>query len=226
MSSPFDTLAPAYHELWTDTPEGRSQRQRVWDVIEPLFLPGSRVLDLGCGIGDDALHLRQRGVTVDAIDASEQMVAIARSRGVAARLGSIESLTASTGFLSNFGALNCLTSLGPLASALASVLPPNAPAVLCVMGRFSLRETIHYLLRFDLARAARRWRGHAIWRDIPIRYWSAREIRRAFHPHFRLERRIPIGGGDHQLYILRKQAAGGEGFRGGAGFSLRSEPPC
>ena len=90
------------------------------------------------------------------------------------------------------------------------------------MGRFSFRETVHYLLKFDLARATRRWRGHAIWRGIPIRYWSAREIRRPFGPHFRIERRISIGHGDHQLYILRR-----------ADFSLQrglqsaqQKPPC
>jgi SAM-dependent methyltransferase len=212
MSGPFDALAPSYTSLWTETPEGRSQRQQVWDQIDELFRPGNfgrNVLDLGCGVGDDALHLAALGVEVNAVDASERMVEIARSRGVAARVLRIEHLAGLeavySGALSNFGALNCIAELHPVAQHLARLLESGAPLALCVMGRFCWRETARAIAALDFARAVRRWKGSAQWRGIEVRYWSVRDIRAAFHPHFQLVRRVPIGSGDHQLYILKRR---------------------
>jgi SAM-dependent methyltransferase len=209
VNGPFDALAPSYGALWSGTPEGRNQRQQVWDEIDKLFRPGSSVLDLGCGAGDDALHLAELGVQVDACDASLRMVEIARSRGVDARCLTIEDLSgiqaAYSGALSNFGALNCVEDLGPAARDLARLLQPGAPLAVCLMGRFCWRETIRAAAARDFARAVRRWKGRAQWRGIEVRYWSAREIRVAFGPQFQLIRRVPIGGGDHQLYILERR---------------------
>jgi len=77
----FERLAPRYDELWTDTPVGRAQRNAVWRVVDELFHAGDRVLDIGCGTGEDAAHLAARGVVVHAVDASPAMVAQARARG-------------------------------------------------------------------------------------------------------------------------------------------------
>lgn len=80
--------------------------------------PGSHVLDIGCGTGEDALWLAGQGHVVRGMDSSAAMVDIASAK--AARTGSpatfecrsVESLrTESLRFdavLSNFGALNCV----------------------------------------------------------------------------------------------------------------------
>jgi 2-polyprenyl-3-methyl-5-hydroxy-6-metoxy-1,4-benzoquinol methylase len=213
MSGPFDSLAPHYTALWTETPGGRSQRQQVRDEIDGIFRPfsmgGGKVLDLGCGVGDDALHLAALGVKVDAVDASERMVEIAKSRGVAARVLRIEDLASLeevyAGALSNFGALNCVPDLRVVARSLSDHLEASAPLALCVMGRFCWRETLRSMAALDFVRAVRRWGGRAQWRGIQVRYWSAREIRAAFNPYFDLIRGASIGNGDHQLYILRRR---------------------
>ena len=54
--------------------------------------PGERILDLGCGDGQLTERIAAGGASVSAIDASPQMVAAARARGVAAQEGSAESL--------------------------------------------------------------------------------------------------------------------------------------
>jgi SAM-dependent methyltransferase len=208
VSSPFDQLAGSYSALWSGTPEGRSQREEVWREVDRLFRPAERILDLGCGIGDDALHFIQNGIEVFCIDSSQDMVDVALSRGVEAHLLSANDLSILTedfdGAISNFGALNCIPNLEPVARGLASVIPPGGLVALCVMGRFSWRESVRYLFRLNPRKATRRWWGRAVWRGIQIRYWSARDLRKAFSPQFVVEQRVAIGRGDHQLYVLRR----------------------
>src|SRR5665213_102461 len=88
----FDSLAANYDALWTGTAIGMSQRHAVWGRIDSLFQQGDLVLDLGCGTGEDALHLGSRGIQVYAIDASAAMVGIARERGVNAHRSTVEAL--------------------------------------------------------------------------------------------------------------------------------------
>jgi trans-aconitate methyltransferase len=54
--------------------------------------PGEHILDLGCGDGQLTERLAASGAIVSAIDASAEMVAAARERGIAADQGKAESL--------------------------------------------------------------------------------------------------------------------------------------
>jgi SAM-dependent methyltransferase len=209
VTSPFDALAPLYAAQWSESREGRSQREQVWREIDAVFQPGDRVLDVGCGIGDDAVHLRKRGIEVIAIDSSARMIEIARARGVPARHLSLEDtewgrLAAFDGVLSNFGALNCLPDLPAAARIIAPLIRPHGALAICTLSRFSARETLRFLLRGDLRRATRRWSGHTVWRGLDIYYRGRRQTQRAFAPYFTLLRRIPIGSGDHQLYLFQR----------------------
>jgi SAM-dependent methyltransferase len=201
MTTPFDALAHSYSELWTDSPNGREQRDAVWREIDGLFRPGDCVLDLGCGAGDDALHLAELGIEVLGIDAAPKMVEVARSRGVDASALAIQDLCrfegAFSGAISNFGALNCIADLAPVAAELARFVQPAGPVAICLMGRFCLTDWRH---------AAKRWLGRTSWRGIDVYYPTSRQIRAAFAPWFAFERRVAIGRGDHQLYVFRRRA--------------------
>jgi SAM-dependent methyltransferase len=211
MSAAFDQLAPAYDALWGESGKGRAQRQAVWRVTDPLFQPGRHILDLGCGTGVDAEHHKLRGVRVTAIDASVEMVRIARSRSVHTLPLRIEELARLDGeydgALSNFGALNCVRELDPVARELARLVRPGGSMALCVMGRFAPLETLRFLLRGQPRKAARRWSGTARWRGIDVRYWSRRELVESFGDAFKFERRVSVGWGDHQLYIFKRRRA-------------------
>ncbi len=76
----FDRIASGYDDLWTRTATGRLQREAVWRFTDRLFAAGDRILDLGCGTGEDAVHLLSRGIRLSAIDASSAMVEAARGR--------------------------------------------------------------------------------------------------------------------------------------------------
>jgi SAM-dependent methyltransferase len=51
-----------------------------------------RALEVGCGPGDFAARLQAAGVDVVAVDQSEEMVELARGRGVDARVGDVQAL--------------------------------------------------------------------------------------------------------------------------------------
>jgi trans-aconitate methyltransferase len=54
--------------------------------------PGERILDLGCGDGQLTERIAVSGASVDGVDASAEMVASARARGVRAELANAEAL--------------------------------------------------------------------------------------------------------------------------------------
>lgn len=56
--------------------------------------PGARILELGCGAGQDAAHILSRGFALDATDATEAMVRLAGERGVPARRMRFDQLAA------------------------------------------------------------------------------------------------------------------------------------
>jgi len=210
MTSPFQQIAPRYAALWSDTPRGRAQRERVWRELDPLFNAGDRILDVGCGTGDDAVHLASCGVEVVGIDSASSMVEIACERGVDARQMAIEELSklageldgAFDGALSNFGALNCVANLCNVSDALAPMVRPHGMLALCVMSRYCWRNVF---LSNDWQHLIQRWSGHTEWRGIDVYYRSARSIARSFAPHFEFQRRVSIGHGDHQLLVLRRR---------------------
>jgi ubiquinone/menaquinone biosynthesis C-methylase UbiE len=209
--APFDAIAARYDEMWTNTATGRLQREAVWREIDPLFSHGARVLDLGCGTGEDALHLTRAEVAVSAFDASPEMVRVARERGVDARVLAIEDIGtlegAWDGALSNFGALNCVRDIGVLCDPLSRLIRPRGYVALCVMGRFCLHETLHYLRAGNVRKAVRRWSGESESRSLRVRvfYPTTRQIVRALGPGLTLARSVGIGLADHRLLIFQRK---------------------
>jgi ubiquinone/menaquinone biosynthesis C-methylase UbiE len=194
----FDKVAPQYDELWSDAPVGQAQRRQVWQCIDSLFAPGSLVLDLGCGTGIDALHLQSRGVNVHGIDASSRMIEITRERGIDADCCRIEDLAGQNlrvdGVISNFGALNCVSSLAAVAESLATVVRPGGRLALCLLNRVCLWEIAYYLLRAQPLKALRRLKGYATSSiGATVFYPSARAVIRAFESRFRHIRSYAIG---------------------------------
>ena len=201
MSSPavFDSVAARYDEQWTRTPIGRAQRNLVWRNLEPLFRPGNRILDVGCGTGVDASHFAARGVAVHAIDPSPAMVQLAQERGgFTSEVIGAEDLTRIDGLfdgaISNFGALNCVSDLPAVARELARLMRPGSVVAICIIGRFCAWESLYYSLHFRFGKAFRRLRSRAQSSlGITVYYPSVTELARAFAPGFNLHRWMGIG---------------------------------
>jgi ubiquinone/menaquinone biosynthesis C-methylase UbiE len=192
----FDKMAASYDAVWTTTPVGRAQRDLVWREIDPLFHAGERILDIGCGTGEDAAHFAARGIAVRAIDASPAMVAAANGRGVAAEVCRAENLAhfegTFDGAVSNFGALNCVEDLSSVAESLAGVIRPGGRVAVCLLGRCCAWETLHYGVRLQFHKAFRRWAGRT---TAPIAVWypTAGEVRAVFAYGFAVQRWTGIG---------------------------------
>lgn len=210
--APFDTIAETYDEVFTDSAIGRAQRDSVWRELDRSFHRGQRILEINCGTGVDAAHLAGRGVEVVACDISSGMLAVARRRLAPLRLPApirllrvaIEEIACLRndapfdGALSNFGGLNCVADLQPVAQDLARLLRPGARAVICVMGRCVAWEIAAFALRGRVREGFRRLAPGPVYvrlgeHHVPCWYPSASALRQAFHPQFRLLRWKGIG---------------------------------
>jgi SAM-dependent methyltransferase len=204
----FDALAPDYDAAFTDTPLGTVLRELVWSRLDVVFGGAQRILDLGCGTGEDAMRLAARGKQVVAIDASGGMVRCAqekaRARGYAPRVEfhclPMQSLDAALapgqfdGVLSNFGALNCVEDLPALVATVAARLAPGARLLWVPMGRHVPWEWAWYLLHGQPAKAWRRLGGERLaWRGLSLGYPTPRELTAMLQRHFRIDRVRPLG---------------------------------
>jgi SAM-dependent methyltransferase len=133
-------------------------RHVVQARLEALFRRGDRVLDLGCGTGEDALMLAARGVRVVGIDASPERIARAREKASERGLGpedcrfevlGAENLdavgSAFDGAYSTFGALGG-ADLPRTGAALAAALRPGAAVVISLLGPWPLPAVIRRTL--------------------------------------------------------------------------------
>jgi SAM-dependent methyltransferase len=206
IASGYDTAyGPGGNEVM------RWMRRESLTVLQATFPPGSRLLEIGCGTGEEALHLARAGYTILATDLSPVMVvqtaAKARAAGLEDQLttlilpgGRLEALRSPGSFdgaYASFGSLNCEPALPRLAAGLSDLLRPGSAFVCSVMARWCPFELFWYLLhaqpRSALRRRHRHWRpAQLVGADglrvtVPVRYYSAKEITAIFDPDFILE---------------------------------------
>ena len=208
----FDGLAKDYDARFSESALGKLLRAALWRHLDAAFAPGERLLELGCGTGIDALHLVQRGLGVDAIDASLGMVKQAHRRRIEAgrpeglrlfhapaeRLGELPELDGPyDGAFASFGVLNCIADLPALAGALACRLRPGAGLVVAPMGPICAWELLGFGLRLD-RRALRRLspRGSEAQiggTSLRLTYPGPARLGRALAPKFRPRSRAALG---------------------------------
>ncbi|MGA9116560.1 MAG: class I SAM-dependent methyltransferase [Bacteroidota bacterium] len=205
----FEAAAASYDAHFEAGPGTPLLRLRVHELLRGLFPPGSRVLELNCGTGTDAIALARGGVHVMATDGAPRMISLVREKAYAEGLEAMISTqvlplerledlvgTRFDGIFSNLGGLNCLADIRPLLHPLALLLPPGAPLALGLMGRFCLWETASSLASGDVGRALRRLRGsfpaRVAERHFTVFYHSPGELRRRLGDAFVHERTLGL----------------------------------
>lgn len=205
----FDSVAGDY-----DGPVGNNaliqrMRRAMWQTVTALVPRGSRLLDLGCGTGIDAVHFVSSGYKVHAIDWSPRMVARtcerAKTEGFEVQaavvgLHELEKLGNETfeAIYSDLGPLNCVHDLEHVSANCARLLSSEGLLMASVIGRTCPWEFAYYGARGDWNRARLRGgnnfvpvnlNGYTVW----TRYYSPREFYKAFDRDFVLIGYRPLG---------------------------------
>lgn len=76
---PFTALAAVYDRVMADV-DYEAWAETVLGLARERGYRGGRVLDLGCGTGNAAAPLLERGLEVTGVDASAEMLAVARAK--------------------------------------------------------------------------------------------------------------------------------------------------
>lgn len=202
----FDSVAADY-----DGPRGNNDaiqemRAEMWRWLDATFAPGSRLIDLGCGTGLDAVRMASLGHRVLATDWSPRMVERTHERAQAAGLAErVEALPIGAhelqriagwgtvdGAYSNLGPLNCVPDLAAVARECARLVKPGGALVFTVIGRLCPWEIAHYARQRRWTRLKVRFARDTVavgmnQRTIWTRYYLPREFYRAFADQFELE---------------------------------------
>jgi ubiquinone/menaquinone biosynthesis C-methylase UbiE len=201
--TPFTSVAPSYDEVFTRLGQTESQRRRIQALMLREWSPGERILDLGCGTGEDIRFLAQQGFTVTGIDPAIGMLEVARLKlnrsSVHAELLclSAEDLTvfpseSFSGILSNFGAVNTVSDFPRMLSQCARILRPGGSVIFCFLSRWCMGETAGFLLKGKMRQAFRRLHPNPVMVQVgnglvPTYYRSFRTVRRCVKPWFDMD---------------------------------------
>jgi ubiquinone/menaquinone biosynthesis C-methylase UbiE len=212
VSQAFDRAAPNYDVLYQANPVMAWMRSESLTALMTAFAPGSRLLEIGCGTGDEAIALSRAGYRIVATDIAPGMIEAARTKAQTLGLGKVNWRVLAAGRLTDllgeygsasfdgayasFGALNCEPELAPVFDALACLLRPGAALVCSVMNRWCAWEIGWELLHLHPRRALRRlgkgWLMAGLASPdgslpVPVLYYTPRGLERAFAPQFRLQ---------------------------------------
>lgn len=122
----------------------------VLDLLDPQ--PGDRILDLGCGDGALTERIVGRGADVVGVDASAELLKVARGRGLDVRLGSGEQLNFNAEFDAVFSnaALHWMLDPQAVATGVYTALQPGGRFV-AEMGGFGNIAAVATALRAVMA---------------------------------------------------------------------------
>lgn len=203
VATAYDRNADKYDEFIENNPNLKRMRERVYRFVTARLPQGSRILDLACGTGTDAVWFAQRGYSVHGVDISGEMLDRAKKKAV--DLGLQDRLTfeqlsyTDLGRLplasfdltfSNFGGLNCVSDIALVADSVRPLLSPRSRVIWALMPPFCLWESA-MLLRGKVKLATRRFAGHStVFKEglnYPVYYYTPRQVASAWGNDFHLE---------------------------------------
>jgi ubiquinone/menaquinone biosynthesis C-methylase UbiE len=146
------------------------KRKRVREVALRGLLPGSSILELNAGTGQDSVYFADLGHHVHATDIAAGMLEVLAKKVKSWRLAdriSIEPCSFTKLdqlkergpydlIFSNFAGLNCTDELDKVLGSFSSLLKPGGRVVLVVLPSFCLWETL-LLFKGKFRTAFRRW---------------------------------------------------------------------
>ena len=213
MSIAFNNIANEYDAVFSNSPIGKAQRNRVWKYLRQLNLkPGAKILETNAGTGVDAVWFAEQGFHITATDVAQDMLEIASQKLTTAAKSNFKTFIwdlnttypgTTTGFdlvFSNFGGWNCLDkkSISDLSMQLNNILSQDGKIVAVVMGRKCIWEKWYFRLKGNYIGFKRRNSINPVSSKlddgtfIDTWYYSPNELAEAF-PQFKIINLHPIG---------------------------------
>lgn len=198
----FDRAAADYDNEFERHPATRRIRRIVRGIYHQYFQSGDSLLELNCGTGTDAVELASKGMRILATDSSPEMIAEVRKKlhGTAlhsrvepmllpfSRLHQLRDRSFDGAF-SNFGGLNCTNRLLQVADDLGLLVKPGRYVIITLMPKFSVWETLSFVLRGKWRKAFRRRQPDGVLADMHgekvwVRYYDPSDVVKAFSSMF------------------------------------------
>ena len=197
----FSGKALVYDDYGARHPVIQWARGLVRAEVLRRIAPGASILELNAGTGADASYFVERGYRVHATDLSDGMVtqiqkkiaiSAAPERFTAQQLSFTDLERVIGGpydlVFSNFGGLNCVPDVRPVAQALPRLLKPGGWVVWVVMPPVCPWEHLQ-IFRGQWRTALRRWRpsgvrAHVEGAYFQTYYFTPARIARALPPSF------------------------------------------
>jgi ubiquinone/menaquinone biosynthesis C-methylase UbiE len=166
----FTSQSAIFDQLYAANEIVGYKRERVRKFLLKYLAPGSRILELNAGTGDDAIFLAKQGHYVHATDISAGMQGKLKDKVAFHQMNafvsqelcsftSLENLSNKGPYdciFSNFAGLNCTGDLDKVLASFENLLKPGGMVVLVVLPRFCLWETL-FMLKGKFKTAFRRF---------------------------------------------------------------------
>ena len=202
----FTAQSAIFDELYADNGIVKYKRERVRQSLLSCLAPGSRILELNAGTGDDAIFLAGKGHHVHATDISTGMqsrlkekVALRNMNDLVSQelcsFTQLENLSDKGPYdciFSNFAGLNCTGELKKVLNSFDKLLKPGGMVVIVALPAFCLWETL-FLLKGKFKTATRRFfssggrKANIDGASFTCWYYSPRFIVRSLGKKFELK---------------------------------------
>jgi ubiquinone/menaquinone biosynthesis C-methylase UbiE len=170
VAGAFNGQSIIFDQIYSDNVIIGYKRQRVRKHLIKYLKPGSHILELNAGTGEDAVFLARYGYVVHATDISSGMLKKLNEKiifnnlenSVTSELCSYTQLDRLINkgpfdcIFSNFAGLNCTGNLSSVLDSFGDLLKPGGIAVLVILPRFCLWESL-LLFRGKFKTATRRF---------------------------------------------------------------------
>ncbi len=152
----FNRQSLVFDDIYSSNLIIQYKRERVRNYAEKNMKPGSHILELNAGTGEDAVYFAEKGYYIHAADISPGMLDVLKkkieAKGltqlVTAELCSFTELKNLRDkgpydlIFSNFAGLNCTGDLDKVLSSFSELLKPSGIVLLVIMPGFCLWETL------------------------------------------------------------------------------------
>jgi ubiquinone/menaquinone biosynthesis C-methylase UbiE len=212
--TPFDDIAVGYDSDFTRSVTGKAQRNIVWRYLSQRVVPGTEILEVNCGTGEDAFFLSENNCRVTATDASAGMIRQCLEKSQAfhysqnpvfrqAAINELDSVVEGKKFnliFSNFSGLNCINpeELKEAAAKFYTYLEHGGRLIVVVFGTNCLWEKLYFMLKGKRKMINRRKRKEPVYvklvnSGIDVYYYSPAELRKLLGDYFKIVRKRPVG---------------------------------